>query len=82
MPSGPANDAVELPREVRGVAQSGAHALPGERRHEMRRVAGQEGTPGAPLFGVTRVEGVDGVALEPGVARVLLFGEWSGSAQA
>ena len=61
---------VELPRQVGGVAQAGAHALAGERRHEVGGVAGEEDAPGAPLLGVAGVERVDGVALEPGVAGV------------
>ena len=61
---------VELPGQVGGVAQAGAHALPGERRHEVGGVAGEEHAPGAPPLGVAGVERVDGVALEPGVAGV------------
>ena len=60
----------ELPREVGGVARPGGEALPGERRHEVRSVAGEQDAPDAPLLGVAGVERVDGVALEAGIAGV------------
>ena len=38
----PAEDHAQLPGEVGGVADPGAQALSGERRHLVRSVAGQE----------------------------------------
>ena len=58
---------VELPREVRGVTNAGAHALSRERRHEMRRVAGEQDAAGAPMLGVSGTERVDRVPFETGV---------------
>ena len=48
----------------------GAHALTGERRHQVRGVAGEEDPPDLPPLGDPGLERVDGVALEPGVAGV------------
>ena len=66
----PGEDEVELPGEVGGVAQSGAHPLAGERRHLVGGVAGEERPSGAPARGVPGLERVHRVALQPGVARM------------
>ena len=66
----PVEHEVELPRQVGRVAEAGAHALSGERRHLVRGVAGEEDPPDLPPRGDPRLERVDGVPLEAGVARV------------
>ena len=66
----PVEDEVELPREVGRVADPGAHALAGERRHQVRGVAGEEDPPVLPPLGDPGLERVDGVPFDAGVARV------------
>ena len=70
-PRSPAREhQVELPGQVRGVAQAGAHALAGEGRRLVRGVAREQRAPVPPAVGPARAEGVDRVALELRVARV------------
>ena len=64
------DDGGELPREVGGVADARAHALPGERRHLMRRVARKQNAPVPPAAGDERVEVVHRGPLEPHVVNV------------
>jgi len=60
--AGPAaQDEAEFPGQVGGVAESGAHALAGEGRHEVGRVAREQDAPDPPLGRVPGLEGVDGV---------------------
>ena len=56
----------ELPGEVGRVARAGREPLPGERRHHVRGVAGQQHAAAAPARGRARVEGVDDGALDLG----------------
>ena len=68
---GPAGEhQVELPGQVGGVPDTGAHALPGEGRHLVGGVTGQEDPAGPPALGEAGVEGVHGVALQLGVVGV------------
>ena len=50
----PLEHQVELPGQVGGVADPGAHALPGERRHLVGGVAGEEDPADPPLLGAAR----------------------------
>lgn len=61
---------VELPGEVGGVTQAGAHALPGERRRLVGGVPGQQDPAVVPPLHPPGLEPVHGVALERGVAGV------------
>ncbi len=54
-----AKHGVELPRQVAGVARARGEALTGERRRQVRGVAGQQHAPDAPALGRANVEGVD-----------------------
>ena len=47
----------------------GTHALPGERRHQVGGITGQEDPAGPPPLGVAGLEGVHGVALQVGRCR-------------
>ena len=62
-------DEVELPGQIGGVAQARAHALPRERRHLVRGVAGEQQPPASPRVHPARLEAIDGVPLEAGVFR-------------
>src|SRR5947208_15452175 len=57
-----AEDQGELPGEVVRVSHPRAHALAHERRHGVRRVAGEKDPTDAPLAGEARLEGVDELA--------------------
>ena len=59
---------IELPRQVGGVADAGAHALAGEGRHEVRGVAGEQRPVVQPPVGHPRLERVDRVTLQSCVA--------------
>src|SRR6202008_162987 len=61
---------VELPREVRGVADAGAHALARERRHLMSGIARDQQPSITPAIDPARLERVDGVALERRVRAI------------
>ena len=62
-------DEVELPREVGHVAQVRAHPLPGERRHEVRGVAGEQHPAVTPPVEPLGLEPVDRVPFERGGLR-------------
>ena len=64
-----AQDEVELPGEVRRVAQARAQALPQERRGQVGGVADEERAAVAQVVGEHRAELVDGVPREAAVAR-------------
>ena len=65
-----ADDAGEFPRQVVGVAQPGAQALPDERGGQVRGVAEQEHPAGAPPVGELGAEGVLGDPHEAQLRRV------------
>src|SRR5271166_1311371 len=54
----------QLPGQVRGILHAAVHPLPGERRHQMRRIAGEEHPAAPPMFGDARMERIDGLALD------------------
>jgi len=62
-------DEPELPREIRGIADPGAHALTEKGRRLVRGVAGDQEPAPAPAAGDHRVEGVDGGPLDLRVRR-------------
>jgi hypothetical protein len=57
-------DQVQLPGQVDRVAQVRAHALAGERRHQVGRVPGQQQPAAAPAVAPAGLEGIDGVPLQ------------------
>ena len=62
------DDARELPGEVVGITQAGAHALADERRGQVGGVAEEEHAPAAPAVGHLRAEHVVG---DPDEAQLL-----------
>ena len=65
----------ELPGEVGGVPDAGAHALPEEGRGLVRAVPGQHQPAAAPRCGEQRMEGVDRGALDADVVRADRVGQ-------
>ena len=63
-----AQDEVELPGEVHGIAEAGAEPLSEERRRQVRRVAGQEHAAVPHALGQERAELVDDVTQQAAVA--------------
>ena len=63
----PSEHVVELPRQVGGVADAGAHALPGEGGNLVGRVAGQQDASARHTLGVAGGEGVHGAPFDGGV---------------
>ena len=57
-------DGGKLPGEIVRVAHAAVHALAGERRHQMRRIAGQKHPIRAPAVGHARMKGVDHLAAQ------------------
>ena len=70
-PASAAQDEVELPRDVRGVAQPGAQPLAEERRRQVGGVADEQHAPLAHPLGEHRAELVDGRARERPVLRAV-----------
>src|SRR5208337_4801551 len=59
-----ANDGDQLPGQVRRVLHAPVHALPGEGRHQMRRVAREEHPAAPPMFGDARMTRIHRLALD------------------
>ena len=54
----------ELPGKIGGIFHAAVHALSGERRHQMRGVAGKQDAALAPSIGDAGVKGVDDATLD------------------